>query len=209
FHTDALGGSIRLLAYMVAIAVFSLVCGQLMSALNGHYRLLVAVGFALCTVGHGVLLLLRPGASLGKQLGLQILAGIGVGIVFPSTIVAAQVAASPDMMAVSTTIVVFTRLLGGSIGLAILDAVYYNTLRPRLGAIGAQHRRYKDAIMATQDSIDRVWTSGFPPGVLQEVVDAYYHSLHTVFLLMVPLAGLGFACSLLIKVRNQSGGAGE
>ncbi|KAJ1673688.1 hypothetical protein EV182_004753, partial [Spiromyces aspiralis] len=76
FNDSDVETAIKITPYLASVAVFSFVCGHLMSVLGFRRPLLVA-GAAVCVVGYGMLTLIRPQSSLGEQLGYQVLSGAG------------------------------------------------------------------------------------------------------------------------------------
>ncbi|KAJ1675686.1 hypothetical protein EV182_000779 [Spiromyces aspiralis] len=198
FNSSAINAGVHLLPFQVSIAVSALVTGQIMSRI-GHMRLLTVIGFALATVGAGLATLLRPESGTDKQVGYLLLCGIGIGLVLPPTMVIAQAAVKPQLMAVSTTLLMFTRTIGGVFGLAISDAVFINALRPRLQAVGSRHPEYANTLMASQNDVSLIWDSGLPADVRQDAIYAYSESLHKVFIAMIPLSSIGFLASLVLK----------
>ncbi|KAJ1680185.1 hypothetical protein EV182_000527 [Spiromyces aspiralis] len=198
FNASAVKAGIHLIPLQVANTLATLITGQVMSCF-GHMRLLTVTGFALATVGAGLVTLLRPDSGTDKQVGYLLLCGIGTGMTVAPNIVIAQGAVKPRQMAVSTTLVIFTRTIGGVFGLAIADAVFANALRPRLQAIGSQHPEYAHTLMASQDDVSLIWDSGFPADVRRDAIYAYSESLHKVFITLIPLSAIGFLASLVLK----------
>ncbi|KAJ1676331.1 hypothetical protein EV182_008409, partial [Spiromyces aspiralis] len=161
FNASAVMAGVHLMPFETTNALAALILGQFMSRI-GHMRLLTVIGFAITVVGTGLLTLLRPESGTGEQVGYLLLGGIGVGMVVPLTIVISQVAVKPQLMAVSATLLMFTRTIGGVFGLAISDAVFINALRPRLQTVGSRHPEYANTLMASQNDVSLIWDSGLP-----------------------------------------------
>ncbi|KAJ1676317.1 hypothetical protein EV182_008433, partial [Spiromyces aspiralis] len=132
-----------------------------------------------------------PQSSLGEQLGYQVLSGAGVGLVFPSSLVIAQVSAGPRLTAVTVAIVLFLRAVGSVVGVAVSSVVFYNTLWPRLEAMAADthYRDYRDAIVETKDDVSATWSAGVPPEVRQQVIHVYYTAFRRIFMILIPVLG--------------------
>ncbi|KAJ1679104.1 hypothetical protein EV182_002717 [Spiromyces aspiralis] len=198
FNASAINAGVRLLPFQVSIAVVSMITGQIISRF-GHLRFLTITGFALSTVGAGLVTLLRPDSGTDKQIGYLILSGSTSGIVQQATMVIAQAAVKPQLMAVSTTLDMFSLTIGGVFGLAISDAVFSNALHPRLQAIGSQHPEYVHTLMASKDDVSLIWDPGLPADVRRDAVYAYSESLHKVFIALIPMSAVGFLVSLALK----------
>ncbi|KAJ1674669.1 hypothetical protein EV182_002808 [Spiromyces aspiralis] len=194
FNSSAINAGVHLPPFQVSIAVSALVTGQIMSRI-GHMRLLTVTGFAIAVVGTGLLTLLRPESGAGEQVGYLLLSGLGIGMIMPLTIVIAQGAVRPQLMAVSTTLLMFTRTIGGVFGLAIADAVFANALRPRLQAVGSRHPEYANTLMASQDDVTLIWARA----------SQRTESLHKVFITLIPLLAIGFLASLVFKHIEPTG----
>ncbi|KAJ1672841.1 hypothetical protein EV182_006386, partial [Spiromyces aspiralis] len=198
FNASAVNVGVRILPVQLSIALSGLITGQIISRF-GHLRLMTVTGFVLATVGAGLVTLLRPDSGTDKQIGYLILSGIGAGIVLQTTTVIAQAAVKPQLMAVSTTLLLFTQTIGAVFGLAISGAVLANALHPRLQAIGSQHPEYAHTLTASQDNVSLIWDPGFPADVRRDAIYAYSESLHKVFIAMIPLSAFGFLASLVLK----------
>ncbi|KAJ1678147.1 hypothetical protein EV182_004676, partial [Spiromyces aspiralis] len=112
FNASAVNAGIRLMPLQITNTLTALITCQVVSFF-GHMRLLTVIGFAFITVGAGLITLLRPDSGTDKQVGYQLLCGLGIGMVMPPTMVIAQAAVKPQLMAVSTTLVMLTRTIGG------------------------------------------------------------------------------------------------
>jgi hypothetical protein len=118
---------------------------------TGEYRINLMVGFALWTVGVGLLSTLTADSGLGKIIGYQLLAGAGAGQTFQTGLVALQASVPRSQMAVVTALrksvagqaaqvlplqadalfrpCSFVRLLGGTVALAIAQALLNNAVQ--------------------------------------------------------------------------------
>jgi hypothetical protein len=74
-----------------------------------HFQANLYVGFAIWTVGLGLLSTINPNTTLGEQVGYQILTGVGAGQTFQTSLVAIQATVARKDMATATG----TRWVGG------------------------------------------------------------------------------------------------
>jgi EmrB/QacA subfamily drug resistance transporter len=125
-----------LLPLMFGMLIVQLVLGQLISR-NGRYRLYPIVGGAVMIVGALVLLTLNVDTGTAKASGLTLVIGLGMGFLMQSTIVITMNSAEPRDMGAASGTVTLMRTVGGSLGVALLGAVYASrlegTLSDRLG----------------------------------------------------------------------------
>ncbi|QRV95388.1 major facilitator superfamily transporter [Ceratobasidium sp. AG-Ba] len=190
YYTDARGftptqAGIYLLPLVFIQIVSTIISGQLLSKTQ-YPRPYVIVGFALWTIGAGLQSMFDLDTGKGELVGYLLLEGIGIGLTFQTTLVAAQASAPPQERAVITGARNFFRSLGGAIG---LNAV----LKKELAKIPGLSSKAVAAIIK------------LGPQALEEtafdsaVRAAYMTSLHAIFILFVPIAGLSTIMSLFMK----------
>lgn len=103
-------------------AAVSTLSGLIISWTN-RYRELILSGWAIWTIGLGLITTLDANSSVAKQIGYSLLVGLGVGQTFQPSLVAIQGAVQRKEMAVITSVRMFVRNFGGTIGLAITGTV--------------------------------------------------------------------------------------
>ncbi|KAG9126242.1 hypothetical protein FRC07_004296 [Ceratobasidium sp. 392] len=89
----------------------------------GRYRELILSGWAIWTIGLGLITTFDSDTSVAKQIGYSLIVGLGVGQTFQPNLVAIQGAVERREMAVITSVRMFVHNLGGTIGLAISGTV--------------------------------------------------------------------------------------
>lgn len=115
----------------------------------------------------------------------------------------AEYALEPVMIPQASSIVTFSQLVGGTIGISIGGTVFANELVRNLGPLASQLG--SELVRAVRQSVIVVFQ--LPQPIQDLVVDAYIHSLATMFIVTVPtliIAGLlGFAIKgWNLKQRN-------
>jgi hypothetical protein len=123
--------------------------------------------------------------------GFQILYGIGIGGAMNNTIISiqAEFADSEDMIPQATSLVSFTQILGGVVGIAIAGALFSNQLRNNLPP--GLDPAIAEAVVKSVTVIKTL-----PSEIQQSIIDAYVMSLHPVFIIGVPAGGLASLSSL-------------
>jgi cyanate permease len=104
---------------------------------TGDYWYNLVIGFAIWTIGLGLLSTLSIDTPEGHFVGYQIIVGVGAGQTFQTSLLAIQAAVERKDMATATGTRNFTRMLGGTVGLAAVGAIVNNVVRTRLGQSGA------------------------------------------------------------------------
>lgn len=100
--------------------------GQVLSRFGGHYRRHGILGLALMTIGIFLLSRMGPDSSYGMAVLYIVLTGIGLGITMPIYVIAIQNVVPYKVLGASTSLVAFSRSIGGSLGVAVFGSVMTN-----------------------------------------------------------------------------------
>ncbi|KAJ5631074.1 uncharacterized protein N7484_011174 [Penicillium longicatenatum] len=158
------------------------------------------------TLGLGILCLLDASSSIPQWVFLNLAAGIGCGMLFPSVQLAVQAAANKEFLSIAVTMTAFFRVLGQSVGVAVGGVVFQNRILEKFGnhpELGAEVLKY------AQDASSLVeYIKALPVGSAARVLiqSLYAQSLTTVWAVMCGVAGVGLFSSLFVKkyTLNQS-----
>ncbi|KAJ5217234.1 MFS transporter [Penicillium chermesinum] len=184
---------------IVSAALFASLAGiqALVSTLSGlfithfkRYGIVIQFGFGTWTLGCGLALIFKKNTNPGIVVVPLLIMGIGIGCVFQPILVALQAHSSKARRAVIISIRNFNRSAGGACGLAVSAAVLQARLKSTLPL---DYKYLADSTYALPD-----FRGGVPNGVL----DAYMAASHLVFIVQVPLMGVCFLGSLLMKDRG-------
>ncbi|KAJ1962791.1 hypothetical protein GGI12_002435 [Dipsacomyces acuminosporus] len=197
-NSSSISAGLHLLPYLLSLSLVSVVSGFIVTKW-GRYRGLVIFGTAVFVLGTGLMVLFDEKLSSGKQIGFMILSGFGLGLNIQILLIVVQAAAEKKDMASSTTLFLFMRVLGGSIGLAILQSVLQNDLVPRLAKLGAQYPQYAPIFERSINDQTAIYTSGLPDDVRVQLVHAFVLALRKVFIANIPFAGISFLFTLPLK----------
>jgi EmrB/QacA subfamily drug resistance transporter len=201
FFQDARGLSppasgLRLLPLMGGLLLASIGSGQIISRW-GRYKVFPVVGTFLMIVG--LFLMSRIGLSSGEWTiaGYLFVFGIGLGLVMQVLVVAVQNSVPYEQLGTATSGTTFFRMIGGSFGTAVFGAIFANLLASNV--VHALHLRVAPPGLgnslsgADPDSLSRL-----APAIHAGVVSGMVHTIHTVFLIGVPIAAVAFALSFLL-----------
>jgi hypothetical protein len=120
--------------------------------------------------------------------GIMLVLGIGLGLVMQVLVIAVQNDVEYRDMGVATSGATMFRLIGGSLGTAVLGAIFAAGLASRLGATSA-HGLNVQAILRLPAAERAVYASAFT------------ESLSFVFLVAAVIASLAFALAWFIPER--------
>ncbi|KAL0935906.1 siderochrome-iron transporter [Colletotrichum truncatum] len=113
-------------------SVMGIIAGLAM-AYTRRYKWLLIVAAFIRIIGYGIMLRLRGADnSVGELFIVQIIQGLGSGIMQLSILVPAQVIVPHRQMPQITALVVCCSILGSSIGACIAGGIYTNTFKPTL-----------------------------------------------------------------------------
>ncbi|WWC99793.1 hypothetical protein V866_006700 [Kwoniella sp. B9012] len=163
---------------------------------TGDYWWNLVVGFAIWTIGLGLLSSIKPDTSEAQLAIYQVITGIGAGQTFQTSLVAIQSGVSRADMATATGLRNACRMLGGTIALAVGNAIVNNRVKheisgslndDQLNTILADPTLVKD-LNLTQDQVN-------------SVIQAYSKGINGVFYFTTPVIGLSLIITLLF-VKN-------
>ncbi|MBV9534882.1 MAG: MFS transporter [Solirubrobacterales bacterium] len=189
---------LRLLPLLGGLILTSAGSGQLISR-YGRYKVFPIVGTALMTVG--LFLLSRLGAGTGTALTslYMFVFGVGLGGVMQVLVIAVQNAVDYKDLGAATSGATFFRSLGGSFGTAVFGAIFANLLA---GNLAHYLRGVTLPPGLSGSSVSPAELAKLPASVHGGYVQAYAHSLQTVFLVAVPIAGMAFLLAWALPERK-------
>ena len=171
----------------------------LVAAKTGKYRWALWTGWALTTLGCGLLYLLDSTISTVPWVFLVLVSGIGIGLLFPSMSLAIQASAPQKDVAVAATLFTFFRAFGQTSGVAIGGVIFQNRMRAELES-------FPDlAQFAAQYSVDAValveTLKKLPPHASQtlQLKEAFANSFKTIWAVMCGLAGIAMIANFFVK----------
>ena len=194
---DPTQSGLALLPLMAGVLITSIGSGQLITR-TGRYRIYPIAGSAMMVVGLFLFSKLSPSTTT-LVLSLEMfLVGAGLGCIMQVLVLAVQNAVDYELLGVATSGATLFRTIGGSLGTAILGAVFTAQLTDNLhaafpaGAGGA-------GVASGQVQPGQV--AALPDAVKVPYLHAFTDALDTVFLAAAGIAVLAFALSWFIQER--------
>lgn len=120
-----------LLPQMVGLVCASVVSGRLITS-YGRYKVFLIAGTALMSVAYLLLTTVNPGGNVYVIGAYTAINGLGLGMVLPVIVLAVQNAVPVRELGAASGGVLFFRMTGGMVGLALFSAVLNNRLLSRL-----------------------------------------------------------------------------
>ncbi|KAJ2093102.1 hypothetical protein GGI16_005832 [Coemansia sp. S142-1] len=200
-NTSSTIAGIYLLPFVIGITITSISSGLLVMK-YGVYRPFMWGGTAVCAVGLGLLSLLDQESGLAARIGYLLIAGLGIGSFIQLSLIAGQAAVDPKDMASTTAVLTFFRSIGSVFGMAVMQTIMYTTLRSTIEPIDKRYHIHHNVINASLNNPSLIYGDEVPEDLRKEIIDAYMHSLHLVFLAMIPFGALMFVCTLPIQHKE-------
>ena len=170
------------------------------------YRQMGIIGFALIVLGAGLLTRSSAGTSQFELIPSMVCIGAGLGLVFITTMMAAQNSVDLTRMGVATGLLNFCRQLGGALGVAIGASVMLTTLSDNIATAFPGRHIKASSLLSAQTA------ASFPPEAQDLVRQAFADALHVVFVTTFIIAVIGAFTTLLmprgsaIEIRDQAQG---
>jgi len=120
---------------MLGIVAGSMVSGQVVSRLGGHYRIQCLVGLAVMGVGMFLLSGMEVSTSYARAVVNVVVLGVGLGTALPLYMIAVQNAVPYRVLGVATSSVQFFRQIGGALGLAVLGSLMASRFASNLATV--------------------------------------------------------------------------
>src|SRR5215218_8414313 len=187
----------QMLPMMGGMLAMSVISGQLISR-TGRYKVFPILGTGVMTAGLILLSRLSPGTSTYLTSAYILLLGIGLGMVMQVLVIAVQNAVDYRDLGVATSGATLFRLIGGSLGTAILGAIFATRLTGNLARMmpPGTAGQLSDAGHMTSAAL-----AGMSPATRAAYGASFSASLNTVFLVAAVVCAVGFAFAWLLPER--------
>jgi EmrB/QacA subfamily drug resistance transporter len=188
------GSGLQLLPLMGGLLITSIGSGQLISK-TGHYKVFPILGTAVMVAGLYLLSLMDATTSTLQASLSMVVLGLGLGLVMQVLVVAVQNAVDYGDLGVATAGATLFRSIGGSLGTALLGAIFAGQLTANL-----RHDlpASADSGALASGNVDPAALAKLPSAAHGGYIHAFTGSLNTVFLVAAAIGVLAFALSWLI-----------
>ncbi|KAJ9112554.1 hypothetical protein QFC19_000571 [Naganishia cerealis] len=183
-------------AHTLRAPLSTVVAGQINSRLR-IVRPVLWVGYAIAILGYGLAIkYVAYGQSIGSQMVILIIAGLGVGLSLAVPLIMIQAAMPLKEMAASTSSWLLTRSLGGTLGIAVFQSVISSGLQSRFPKLEG----YGTLFGIPRDLAGYHKIHDLPQGPIRDgAVRAFSHSLRLCYIIWTPM----FAAALLLALFTK------
>ena len=167
---------------------------------TGKYLELIWIGMALTSLGFGLFITLSVSTSLTKIVFLEIVAALGVGLVFQPLLIAFQSAVEQDDMATATALYGFVHSLSTAVSIVLGGVVFQNQMQAHYQHLRSVLPLNVAQMFSGDAAAANVQFIGTLTAAQSTVVkDSYARSLSTMWILYCSVAALGLLISMLIS----------
>ena len=197
---------LELLPMVGGMLITFILSGQLVSR-TGRYKIFPIAGSAVLAVG--LVFLTRLGSQSSFEFAAigMFVVGLGLGLVMQILVVAVQNAVPHSQLGTATATATFFRTIGGAFGVAVLGAVFNTRLLDQLRASGSP--ALLKLLQGGNIGENPTQIHKLPLAERTLVINAFSHTLQTVFFVAVPFAVMAFVISWFLKeipLRQKTGG---
>ncbi|PHH50104.1 Efflux pump roqT [Ceratocystis fimbriata CBS 114723] len=193
---SALQSGLMNLPLLLIVVVFSVIIGMAVTA-TGMFAPFMILSSVFMAAGYSLFELLDINSSPALWVGVQLIAGTGVGCGLQLPVMAAQSVLDMADVATGTAIMVFLQTLGGSVFVAVAQSVFAQALTKKL----EQAVPGVDAEMILKVGATAVKDLG-TEGDVRLITVAYSEALREVFLVCAVTAGVSTIGSLAAEWRS-------
>jgi len=179
------------------VAPASIIVG-ILTSVTGRYRWALWSGWILTTLGMGIMYLQDVHTSTAAWIFLNLVPGLGTGILFAGMAIAIPASVNAVDMAHAVAFFSFTRALGQGVGVAVGGTIFQNDLKKKLLAYPLLAPK---AAEWSRDAAGLVQViKAMEEGVMKtQLVQAYANSLKVVWVSMCGLAAVALLTSVFVK----------
>jgi EmrB/QacA subfamily drug resistance transporter len=188
---------LELLPMVTGMLITFVLSGQLVTR-TGRYKIFPIVGSAVVALGLVALSRLGPTTSFSFAAVGMFIIGLGMGLVMQVLVVAVQNAVPHSQLGTATATATFFRSIGGAFGVAVLGDVFNSQLLHQLRAT-LTSSQLGLLVKGGSVAINPAQINQLPVAQRATIVDAFSHTLQTVFLFAIPFAVVAFALSWIMK----------
>ncbi|KUJ13544.1 MFS general substrate transporter [Mollisia scopiformis] len=126
---------VAILPTLLSVALAAAVTGFAIRK-TGAYRKILWLGWSITVLGSGLMMLLDVHKSPAQWVFIDLVGGLGVGMLLPVMRPAVQASSSDENMAVAAALTMTMRTLGMSLGIAVLGIIFQNVFQHKLNSSG-------------------------------------------------------------------------
>lgn len=191
---DATRAGLLLAPFAVTSGLCTILAGQITDRRGGH-KAVPLVGMIVSVVGMGMLASIDANTSAAFVVGSAMIVGMGIGFVMQTLLYVIQRFTAPADIGMATSTIMLARLLGNSLGVAIVGTIFTNTLLS-----GVQERLPEFPVDSIQGAPQKI--AELSEGVREQIQSAFATALSRGFASMIPVMVIGTVVVAAIPARR-------
>ncbi|KAK5170658.1 uncharacterized protein LTR77_005247 [Saxophila tyrrhenica] len=200
--TSAVQSGIDTIPLVLALVLGAITSGQLTSRI-GYYTPWMYTSAVIMPIGTGLMMTLDLNTSEGVWIGLQIVAGFGIGVGMQQASVAAQTVLERKDVPMGVSIMFFCQMLGGAIMISAGQNVFTSKLVSGLTSLTNGLSPGEVVNTGATDLRDVL-----PVDELHDVLVVYNSALRQVFVVATATSALALIGALMMEWRSVKGKQG-
>lgn len=204
-ESSPLRSGVLLVPLIVATAGTGVINGIVIHR-TGQYRPSMWLGTVLLTLGTGLYIMLGPDTSIGTIIGLEIIEGVGSGLLFEPPLIAIQQGVDQDDVGTATSTQSFIRSLALSLGVIVGGIVFQQSMdlqRESLVEAGVTPS-IVELLSGKNAGANVMLGHTLPPAQKLAVKEAFAWSIRNMFIMFTALGALGIIASIFVPKRKLS-----
>ena len=189
---------LQMLPMMAGMLTASVVSGQLISR-TGRYKIFPVIGTGVAALGLAMLSRVTATTTTLTTSVAMLVLGLGIGMVMQVLVIAVQNAVEYRDLGVATSGATLFRLVGGSLGTALLGAAFSGRLAANLaiatGTVGGA------SLTDGASGMSAKALAALPEAARAAYVHAFSASLDTVFVVAAIVGAAGFVFALFLPEK--------
>jgi MFS family permease len=168
---------------------------------TGRYQEIIWFGMGLCTLGMGLYIYIDAHTPLSTVLVLEVVQGLGAGMLFEPPLIALQALVKQDDIATATATLGFVRNLATSISVVIAGVVIQNSMAsqtPQLKAAGLSPELLSEFTGGDAAANVEMIKGIVSEGQRRAVKEAFAFSLRWTWVLMTGMSAAGLVASAFV-----------
>jgi MFS family permease len=182
---------LQLVPVMAGVLVASIASGQIITR-TGRYKAWPIAGTAVSCVGLLALSTMDAGTSTATAALEMLVLGLGLGMVMQVLVLAVQNAVPYEQLGVATSGATLFRSVGGSLGTAILGAIFTNRLDSLLS---------RGPAAGDISTLDPSRVAELPAAARNAFISAFTDALGLIFLVAAGVMAIAFLLTWLLEER--------
>ncbi|TVY93697.1 MFS-type transporter [Lachnellula willkommii] len=204
--SSPLGSGLLVIPITVTEAITGVLVGVIIHR-TGRYLEIIYAGVLLMTLGNGLYILFSPKSGLVEIIFIQIVAGIGAGLLFQAPLIALQALVSQEDTATATATFTFVSNLATALSVVIGGVLFQNSMDIRVTSLALPPTNLPsnitDLLSAGGAAANVMLASSIQDQAQRSAVrEAYAWSLRNVWILYTGISAMAVVASVFIKKHH-------